>query len=225
MNPAPGQAHATNRPPKLETPLMFAKRFLTASALLLAIGLIGLAGAGAQNAIQGRAQPTTVAVVQLARVFDELQQTTAINAEFSGRSQRLEREETDRRAEITRLENDLRDLLPGTSAHDQTQQQLAQKVIELQAWIEFQRQMLQRDHALQIEKTYRDIIGGISRVASDVGYDLVIFKPAELEFSNAKPQQVFEEIRLRPVLYARNTIDITDQIIQRMNNEYEAGSQ
>ena len=109
---------------------------------------------------------------------------------------------------------------PGTPAFNEKQAQLEQKAIELQAWRGYQNQRLNRERGLQIERLYRNVTDTIGRVAEENGFDIVMFKERPVDFTGAKPEALKTLIQVRKVLWAAEQLDLTDQVIQMMNNDF-----
>lgn len=190
------------------------------TALAAAFLLIGIGGAVANNAM--RAQPTAVAVVNIEHAFDNLAEKAAVEAEIRARGERLGEEEQERRERIRGLREDLDVLAPGAQAHREKQDELEREAFELQNWAQFQQQRLQREHILQTERLYRKLTEALGRVAEDEGYDIVLFREAIPRFQAENPQELVAQIQMRKVLHANESVDITDRVIQRMNNAFEA---
>lgn len=194
---------------------------LTVSIFAVAFALIGIAGAvTAQNAL--RAEPTAVAVVNIERAFDQLNEKVAVESDIRSRGEQLGQEEQQRRQAIRQLREDLDVLNEGTTAYRQKEEELSRAAIELQTWTQFQQQRLAREHVLQTERLYRQMMDAIAELAGDEGYDAVLFREGEINFQAEQPQELVAQIQMRKVLYASDDIDITDQLIQRLNNAYEA---
>ena len=62
---------------------------------------------------------------------------------------------------------------------------------------------------------------GIGRVAKENGYDVVLYKEQEPDFQNVKAEAINQMIQLRKVLWSADDLDLTDQAVTRMNNEYK----
>ncbi|MFA9476718.1 OmpH family outer membrane protein [Phycisphaerales bacterium AB-hyl4] len=194
---------------------------LTVSIFALAFVLVGIAGVvTANNAL--RADPTAIAVVNIEHAFNELREKVAVENEIRSRGEQLGQEEQQRRQQIRQLREDLDVLAAGTSAYRQKEEELGRAVIELQTWTQFQQQRLAREHVLQTERLYRKMNDAIAELAQDEGYDAVLFREGEINFQAEQPQELVAQIQMRKVLYASDNIDITQQLIQRMNNAYEA---
>ena len=76
------------------------------------------------------------------------------------------------------------------------------------------------EKVLQTGSMYRKLIDAMGKVATENGYDMVIFKEKEIPFNKLKPEALSTYIAMRKVLWVRNDLDITDQVVQRMNNEW-----
>jgi Skp family chaperone for outer membrane proteins len=198
---------------------MVAKRTLLIAAVVLSLGLVGLVGA--QTAAALRATPTAVATVDLQKVFEQLKEKTQLEADLRTRTEDLQQQEQDRRKTLANAQSDLDLLAPGTEAFNAKQLELEKGVIELRSWSEFENQKLNRERGLQLENLYRKSLDAIGRVAGETGYDVVLFRESDPTFRYENPQQLSTLIQVRKVLWSKDEIDLTADVIQRMNNEFE----
>lgn len=191
------------------------------TVIAAALFLVALAGAGAGTAM--RAQPTAVAVVDLSVLSNQLNERTKIESDLQARQEDLQRQQEERKNQINRLQQDLAVLAPGTSAYQQKEQELQKAVLEFQVWSNFESQRLNRERGIQKENLYRKVLDAVAKVAQANGYDLVLFKEGKPDFNYENLQQLDALIHMRKVLYASESVDITSQVIDRMNNEFQAG--
>lgn len=191
-------------------------KFLAMSALLV-VALVVTTQA-TSNLL---ARPTAVGVVNIEEVVASLTEKQQLDAEMKTKRDSLAAEQATRQKQIEKLEFDLNALRVGTPAYEAKQEQLQKAVLELQVWIRFEQQKAGRELGLQTERLYKKILTACERVGVDNGYDLVLFRESDVDASFENPQQLQALIQLRKVLYASDQIDLTDQVIQRMNNEYE----
>lgn len=198
---------------------MTRKQF-TLVAMIVAVVLFSIAlGAGAQGLAAAR--PTKVATVDVLKVFNGLQEKAQIEADIRTRGENLRVEEERRRKELVDLQNDLKILAPDTQAYTQKTQQIQAKLIELRVWSEMQAESLKRESSIQLAALYRKMVESIGRVAQENGYDLVVYKEQEADFHNVKAEAINQLIQMRKVLWSANDMEITDQTITRMNNDYK----
>lgn len=200
---------------------MYLNRRLIVGLLAGFFVMIGIAGAVANNAL--RAEPTAVAVVNIERAFDALDEKASVEAEIRARGEELAEEEQQRRRHIRRLQEDLEVLGEGGQAFREKQDELQRAVIDLQAWTQFQQRRIAQEHMLQTERLYRKMMAEIARISEDEGYDLVLFRESEPQFQAENPQELVAQIQIRKVLYASDAVDITQQVAQRLNNAFTAG--
>lgn len=178
----------------------------------------GLAGAGAALS----AEPTAVAVVNMERVFDSLEEKDQLEANLRSRQQQLGQEEAERRQRIQQLSEDLEMLAPGTDAYRQKEAELREAAMEFRLWAEMEEQQLNIDRGVHLESLYRRTVDAVGEIADEAGYDLVLYREGSPELRGSDPSEIQTQIALRKVLYASDAVDLTDRVVQWMNNEFEA---
>ena len=197
-----------NRPASIQWTIVFA------AGVVLA-GMVTLHG---QSAAGPKAP--VVAVVDIQKVLNSLAEKNAVEADITRRGEQIQKETQDRAKEVRDLEADLAILAPDADAYKQTDEKRQQKTIELEVWQRIKLQELEREKAIQMEHLYRKAANAIERLAKRSRYDLVFYKD-ETESLRAKTQQqVATIIQMRKVLYAAPELDITDQLTQMLNNEF-----
>ena len=197
---------------------MLTRKTATIAALAAALMTTVLVGTGVADRFM--ADATAVAVVDVERVFNELKEREAIEADLQGRAEQLKQQEQERAAEINRLRADLDILVPGNPNYESKLEELERKALEFQAWRQFHNQKLNRERGTEIEMLYRKMLDSIGRVASQQGFDLVLFKEKPADFRNAKPEALPTLIQVRKVLWSKDALDLTDQTIVSMNNDF-----
>jgi len=175
--------------------------------------------AGLLVAQAGQAARGGVAVVNVQQVFDQLTERSRLQADLQERLEKLKVESDSRQAKMKTLSDDLDMLRPGTAAHLAKQNELEFKAIEMRTWQEFQRQKIERENAVQLEGLYAKVVAACGQVARTNGFSLVLFEePATV--SGPKPDVVANRISGRKVIWASKELDLTDQVVQRMNLEF-----
>ena len=197
---------------------MKSKTMWAALILIVSIGFLGLAGANASYMLAGR--PTATGVVDVQMVFESLKEKMQIEADLKSQLEQLNLQEQEQKQELQELKSDLDILAPDSPAYNEKQNQLEQKAIELQTWRTFQTQKLNRERGLQIERLYRKLIEAVGNVAQQNGFDLIMFKEKPVDFRGAKPEALNTLIQVRKVLWAAQDLDLTDQVTQLMNNQF-----
>lgn len=188
--------------------------------LALLIPAVFVAGVVGQQAGRVRAQPTAVAVVDIEAVFAGLQEKTLLEANMQSQAERVKTEHEQAQNDLRSLQGDLDLLDPAGEAYRRKQAEVQQAVIQFQVTREYHNQRLARTQVGNIEHLYRKTLDAAGRVATDNGYDLVIFKEKAPDFTGANAQQISTQIQVRKLLWSSDRVDLTQQVTQRMNSEF-----
>jgi len=186
--------------------------------LVTVLVLGGVVAVNARTMLAG--QPTSAAVVDVQLTFSSIKEKLQVESELKSHLEQLNRDEQDRKRELEELKSDLEILAPDTPAYNDKQAKLEHSAIELQAWRTFQTQKLSQERGLQVEKLYRKMLDAIASIAEQNGYDLVLFKEKPVDFRGAKPEALNTLIQVRKVLWSSDQLDLTDEVIQLMNNQF-----
>jgi Skp family chaperone for outer membrane proteins len=199
-------------------PIMKRSSLTFALVVALALSLTSLVTLQGQNTPKPRS--ISAAVVDLQKVFNSLEEKKSVEAEIVRRKEANDRTEQERAQEVRALQADLGVLAPDTDAFKQTQAKAEQKAIELEVWARLEKAKLEREAAIQMEGLYLKVLAAIKKKAERDGIDLVLYKDPTESARGRNQQEVATTIQLRKVLYAAPELDITDQITQMLNNEY-----
>lgn len=194
--------------------------------------MIGIAFA---FAAYGRAQPGMssgngaasngrTAVVNLYRIFDETRQIADLNEKI--RSQETEfRAEAERRQKVieekqTTLANAFR---PGTPDHETRRKELVRLNIEFNVWGQTTESDIERTKYEWTKLIYEESLKIVDQIANERGYDVVLqnkqYSPMLVDPNVTAMRRVIQD---RTVVFYRNDVDITDEVIRRMNDAYQA---
>ncbi len=190
-------------------------------ALLILLAILGLAlPARAQNA-----GGTKVAVVNLNKVFNTIDEVKALNEKLQKDKEDYDRQQKLRTTEIEKIQNELDQLRPDSQQYDDKNKELLKAKADLQAWYEVMNVDLQHRKKVQMKTLVDKIQDSVGDVAQQLGYDLVISDqsvelPANLELVTW--DQLRALINQRNILYAAKGVDITDKVIIQLNAKYHS---
>jgi Skp family chaperone for outer membrane proteins len=197
----------------------------------LTVGLAGLVvGAAcltafqtlnAQSSESGDKAP--IAVLDVVQVFNNYQKQADLVGEMQTFDSRLQNENTQRREAIQRKQAAIAQLAPDDPAFEQQRSELMRMQLEYRNWTELVQAQMQREVARWSERIYREIVDTAGRIAEVQGFDVVLYMD-EYVATGDNPEAVREQIRQRKVLYANERIDLTQTVLQRLNEQY-AGQQ
>lgn len=219
------------------------KPTLNVPVVLAALTLSGLAPVGcaapggsaglitSPGALEGPAprpsQATTIATVDLTAVLEGL--TQRADADLTLRQMAEEsRTESDRRAgEIEALRAQFRDTVVPATRQD-LEERLALAAIEYGAWVRLTNQKTDVEQSLVLQDLYRAIKVAAAEMALAEGYDLVIVDDSvrqlrlSLDSPLSREEQIRHQIGSRRLLFADPELNVTDDLIARMNRAYQA---
>lgn len=190
---------------------------IVALVAALTLGLYVTAGGQAG----GTAAPTKVAVVNLQDVINQCAQQAAFLAEGKAKGEAFKTEGDQRRAAITKLQTEIDPLQPGSDAWNKKREELQQKTIELQVWVQMQEQNNQLENARQFAEIYIAANQAAAAVAKGAGYDVVLQGGELPDLMKLNIQQLQTVVQTRKVLYSGDAVDITNAVLQRMNAEFD----
>ena len=164
---------------------------------------------------------TKVAVVNIPAVSERYQKTSDLEAQFEQRRAQLNQQRDALRDKIDRARRSLQEeLKPNTPAYEQRRKELALLETELQWFVDTEGQKVEGGLAQSLRSIYDDIKAVVHEVAENMGIDVVLAAdqlPQEAPSSTAQARQ---QIMLQKVLYWSPGVDITDEVVARLNQRY-----
>jgi len=176
---------------------------------------------GARAGSMMSAKPTAVSVVDVFLVRGRLDEAKQIGAEMEQELQQFQQEDKVRTDKVKELEEDIKVLQQDSEALKQKQTELLYKAIETKTWREVKKAQLGSDHAIQLERLYHKIVDASKAVAELNGYDIVLAKERDIDFSKNNSKEIDALISLRTLVWSRDEVEITESVIQKMNNDFK----
>ena len=185
-------------------------------SLFVTAGLLAVGQAGATGSAR-------VAVVDVPTVSEGYHKTADLEAKFESVRQTLnqQRDTLRDRVELTRrsLQEELK---PGTEEFRARRKQLALLEAELQNFMESESKRIETDLARSLERIFADIQAVVRVVAQEKGIDIVVAADRMPDNAAESPTQVRQQILLQKVLYWSPQVDLTNEIVTRLNANYKA---
>lgn len=195
---------------------------------LCCLSVIGFVGwrAGAEATEQRlAAEPSAVALVDIERALNSLNELTDKNADLATRVESRQKDLDALRKRIEGLQEEEK-LLPENAPDDQRRNLRAQ-IFELRetakARTNAYQSLINIEKGEIIKPLYEKLVKSIGEVAAKEGYDLVVFDNRSLKVPTDVQAVINDVIQQKSILYASNQLDITDQVIALMNNKYSTG--
>lgn len=202
----------------------------TRSVALVAAGVVlaGVAMTAYSNAARFAATPTSVAVVDMQKAINGLDELKARNEANQKKADARVAELTKIRDEITKQSKDLEDsakMAPAGNADIMNKRaELMVRAQTLDAQANAYKQLTRLDAGDVLRDMHSKVIAGIDAIAKREGIDIVIADDRALELPNpGTDEDVGRAINARRLLYATPTVDLTQRVLTQVNNDYNAG--
>lgn len=188
---------------------------------VVAVLALGVWRAGANNNAMAP-QPPVIALVNLESVVNKLDEVDARKAD-------LDRFATERQQKITELQKkfeELRTTLQILPKDSPEAKQAVEDLLRLQMTAEFENKLSgelldQKKGEIQAE-LFEKTRDAVDRIARQRGYNLVLSHDGDIEILRGQEIQVQRQLANRRILFADQSLDISAEVLQMMNNEWRA---
>jgi Skp family chaperone for outer membrane proteins len=193
---------------------------ISGAVVVLAVVVVGALLARVNHAqTPAGAAAMPVGVVDLVKVFNEFEQTKALNTELDRYKQRLSDEQQKREEQLSVERQTLQGFAPDTAEYRKRSAALKKLIIEYQAWLATEREVLKDEHGRWIERTYQMVTQSIAEVARRKGLQLALTRE-ELETDVDDAEVLKKQILNRKVIYYDPMLDITDDVLVILNDTF-----
>lgn len=213
-------------------------------ATLVVAGALGLSFAvQSSNAYLRAGQPTVIVTLNLAKVMENLDQRADSSARLNALRDSMTKEQESRSADVKKLTDEADKTKTELEAAadpkvkksletklQEQQEAAAMATLDFQAWFAFTSEKADIEAALAMQDLYRSVKTAASQMAAANGYDLVLVDDSQGEIGTnpearvSRVDQVRQQIAGRRMLHVNPTIDITEDLIQRMNNAHKTNA-
>jgi Skp family chaperone for outer membrane proteins len=160
------------------------------------------------------------AVVDMVKVMKETPQTKVLEQNFKNAQEEANKNLDLVDKDIQKLKRELEQLNEQHPDRLKREKIYQQQVANAQFNYEWAMKAAMREYTLGLERIYGAVRGEIGRFAEEQGIDLVLYQTPAIQPLNAGDASDFAlKSRLRTVIYASASIDITDAIIARLQGK------
>jgi Skp family chaperone for outer membrane proteins len=170
------------------------------------------------------APPSAIGIVDMATVFDKLEESAEWDVKIKALEARAGEEMGRRKAELDALAKELEALSDGAEK-DAKLDSLRLKRLQAEQWAGFKELEVDRETSLKWQAVYRSVREGAKKLAEAEKYDLIVVDDSRVEIRTQRAQnapsltqQAQSQISQLRVLYAGRTVDVTDKLIVQINN-------
>lgn len=207
---------------------------LVAAGAVGAACVLALNGTGATavaNQQGSSARALTTGTVELQRLMDSLKELQNANAGMKARVDNYKAQMKQFSDRAKAIDDELKNTIPRSDVRARAEK--SAELFEIRSLVEARENTFSRLMDMEqgdiIRGLYDKAIRAAETLAKREGYDLIVLNDTVLGFSGELAdkrlgvREVTEIIRSRKLVYSNPGVDVTDRLIQIMNNEYEAG--
>ena len=203
---------------------------LVALALVAATAGIGFL-AGRADAIRPNtlgAAPTPVGVVNMATLFDRLNESAEWDVKIRNLEGRIADEAQTRVRELEELGKEVEAMAEGADK-ERKLDALRLKRLQAEQWKVMKELELDREKSLKWQAVYRSVRDGAAKLAEAERFELIIVDDSKIEIQTQRSKdappletQAQSQISQLRVLHAAKTIDVTEKLVVQINNSRAA---
>lgn len=192
-----------------------------------ALGVAALFASMTPAAAAAQDRPARVAIVNIPRVFDEIQETKDAKVRLTQDRQRLAAEQKQKLEQLQSVKNEGGNFRRGSDQYAEWRQRYVRAQIQQQAWEATAKQEMDWRVKLQTRETFEKIATAVAEYATINQIDLVLSDHQPMvtdeELEKVPAEQIGALIDRRRVIYASKNADISDAIIASLDAKYKAG--
>lgn len=202
-------------------------RGVWAVAVMVSVAVLGVVAttSGVARAVAARVAPapTVVATIDLERVINGLHERWAKERELEVLKNQYE-EELKRRETELKAEGELINVMAPGPQRDERTERFEEKVVDGRVRSELFERRLEVRRTKMFASMYKSILKASAGLAEANGYGLILSADDTLEIPEtaSKAQEARAVIASRRVIYQARSLDVTDDLITLMNNQWIA---
>jgi Skp family chaperone for outer membrane proteins len=183
-------------------------------ALVLVMIVIVTRTEGTRHEMQ---RPSAVAVIDLEKVFRSLHEKDRADTGLQRVAEQLEEEIEAQSTVIAELQEELEALQPGSDKHRMAMEAYELATLDYRARREFARQKIDLEKSKTLQRIYDSIKRSAEILSTEKGFDMVLVDDSVVPVPGGTEMEVQRQISARRMVFTSNAIDITEDLIHRMN--------
>lgn len=166
---------------------------------------------------------TKIAVVNVPEVSEKYERTKDLESHFDNVRKTLQQQRDELKQKAERMAKSLNEeFKPGTDEYRNRRKELAMLEAQLQYFVDSEGKQIEAELAESLRSIFGDIQTVIRAIAEEKGLDIVLVADAMPPGAPDTTQQIRQQIILQKVLYANARVDITADVVARLNEKYRA---
>jgi len=191
------------------------RKITTATIAVLLTGTL-LSFAAGLRAQAPEFRPPRTAFLDIHRVIEKYERSRAVEKNLAEKADRLRTSFDERMLEIRKKEQLLDGLSESSSEFRKQKRAIDREKFDLQYELKEQEQVIRKEARDEMANIYREIQNAVERYATAVDLDAVLLVSRGELPGDTLPEVKFQ-IAVRPVLYIKDDLDVTDPILSILN--------
>ena len=183
--------------------------------ITLAAGFIFMAGYAANAPMP----PAVIGVVDLEKVYNNLDSRSELVTRIEAMQAKMAEDASSMQEELEMLSAELESLAPGSGAMIEMNDKAISISGRLRAFETYGALLIERERAADLRDSYDTIRTEAGTLSKLMGIDLVLLNDSIPMVDLADAAGTLQQISARRVLWANETLDITDELIERLNGQ------
>lgn len=155
--------------------------------------------------------------VDIPRLFNQMNFKAEADAELQALANKLDAEAKRKRDQIEQLQADLELLESDGAAAKAAEVELLQATFEFELQVQYAQNKLENEKAKSLKRIYKHIREAAAAVADKHGVNVVMVDDSVGDIRGSTEAEVNREISARRLLYADQSVDITDLVLEELN--------
>ena len=169
-------------------------------------------------------KPTVVACVDLERVYRSLDQLKAAEAKAGSLRTQLQSRVDSLADQVRSMQEELESFQPGSAAHNEAMNKAILKAGDLSALQSFAELKMESERANTVRDAYVKVRETCAALSKEQGIDLVLIDDTIPPVTPANLEGTMQQINGRRMLFSASALDITDLLVERMNQAFRAAN-
>jgi Skp family chaperone for outer membrane proteins len=162
---------------------------------------------------------TRTAVCDIVKIFDNYTRGKQLSKDFTERARKLQAEDQQRVKVIEELNRELEGLMPESKEYERRLSRAEKLTIDRKNWMQYQSRLAERDRLRLTKQMYDEIITMIGKIARQRGIQLVLYRRSQDQKAE-NMAQMLQQVELRKVVYASESVDLTDTVLLALNEAH-----
>jgi Skp family chaperone for outer membrane proteins len=187
--------------------------------VLIAVAVVSILWLGssaipAAMNVEPAAEPAKIGVVNISQITTDYERSRDMKDQITKKQQDLEAEFKQKADRIKSLQAELQNFNSKSKDYQDRQKELLKLSYEFEMGRQFNQKMVEADMRIAAEDIYNEMSDVVEGLAKEKKYDLVVAR------DTTPIQSEPARMALRKVLYNSERLDITNEVLQRLNQAY-----